>query len=96
MKPALLLLPLALSLTGCTTATNYTKEEYAANDNQAPKIFLGVMKVYPGAAAKILSTPMTLAPSHTYHSSTVYIDTTTTIKDSRGHTTTYTTKGYIR
>jgi ABC-type uncharacterized transport system auxiliary subunit len=83
---------LAISLTGCTTATNYTKAEFEANDNQAPKMFLGMMKVYPGAAAKILSTPMIA----TKPASSTYIYTTTTIKDNKGNTTTYTTSGYVR
>jgi hypothetical protein len=90
-----ILILLAISLTGCTTATNYTQAEKDDNCGEPPKIFLG-MKVYPNASLKILNTPMMLAPSCSVgRSTTTYINTTTTVKHSNGSTTTYTTKGYI-
>jgi hypothetical protein len=93
MKPALLLLPLALSLTGCTTATNYTQSEYEGNNNNPPKMFLGIMKVYPEGALKILSTPPVLA-TNPPGTSTVY--STTTIRDNKGNVKTYSTTTTIR
>ena len=87
-----------LCTTGCTTATNYTQAEKDANEGHAPKMFLGVLKVYPQAALKIATTPMIVTPTCSSHrsSSGTYINTTTTVKSSNGSTTTYTTKGYIR
>lgn len=86
-----------LYTTGCTTATNYTQAEKDANEGHAPKMFLGVLKVYPQAALKIATTPMILVPTCSPHiSSTTYIYNTTTIQHSNGTHTAYTTKGTIR
>lgn len=91
MKPIIPIL-LALSLTGCTTATNYTQSEYIGNNNNPPKMFLGIMKVYPEGALKILSTPM--IATNPPGTSTVY--STTTVRDNKGNYKTYSTTSTVR